>query len=189
MVIGHYSNDDSIKMAYSLAMREGVAESRDLQVLLVGAENTGKSSLISSFLGEEFVEKQAATEAVEVDPCRIYCKDWTRISHSDKTDLIHHQFVDQLKEKAMDMVDTTKVALLSRSEHVKSLDSSIKNLDIPSKNQFVDQLKGKVVKDMTPVNSINHVAPSGTTITSLPPACNSGSSGHLPEPHMHPDYV
>ena len=99
--LGHYSNDDSIKMAYSLAMREGVAESRDLQVLLLGAENTGKSCLISSFLGEEFVDGQAATEAVEVDMCKIYCKDWTRISDSDKTDLLHHQFVDQLRGKAV----------------------------------------------------------------------------------------
>ena len=54
-------------MAYSLAMKEGEAEPRDLQVLLVGAENTGKTSLISSFLGEEFVEGQSATEGAEVE--------------------------------------------------------------------------------------------------------------------------
>ena len=47
-------------------MKEGQAESRDLQVLLVGSENTGKTSLISSFLGEKFVEGQSPTEGVEV---------------------------------------------------------------------------------------------------------------------------
>ena len=86
-------------MVYLLAMKEGVAESRDLQVLLVGAENTGKTCLISSFLGEEFVEGQAATEAVEVDVCKIYCKNWTRIRYSDKTNLLQHQFFDQPRGK------------------------------------------------------------------------------------------
>ena len=68
-------------------------------MLLVGAENTGKTHLF--LVIEEFVEGQAVSEAVEVDVCKIYCKDWTRISHSDKTNLLHHQFVDQLREKVV----------------------------------------------------------------------------------------
>jgi len=82
-------------------MREGVAQSRDLQLLLVGAENTGKTCLISSFLGEEFVEGQSATEGVDVGVCKIYCKNWTKISHSDRADLLHHQFIDQCKTNAL----------------------------------------------------------------------------------------
>ena len=134
-------------MAYSLAMKQGVAESRDLQVLLVGAENTGKTCLISSFLGEQFVEGQAATEAVEVDVCKIYCKDWTRISDSDKTDLLHHQ--------------------------------------------FVDQLRGNVVKDMMPLKAPNKVTTSsrpvvksgGVVSTSSVTTPPTSTSDHLLEPH------
>ena len=88
-------------MAYSLAMKEGQAESRDLQVLLVGAENTGKSSLISSFLGEEFVGGQSPTEGAEVVVCKIDGKNWSRISDSYKTDLLHHQFIDQFRGNAL----------------------------------------------------------------------------------------
>ena len=88
-------------MAYSLAMKEGEAEPRDLQVLLVGAENTGKTSLISSFLGEEFIEGQSATEGAEVEVCKIYSKNWSRISESDKTDLLHDQFIDQFRSSAV----------------------------------------------------------------------------------------
>ena len=91
-------------MAYSLAMKEGEAESRDLQVLLVGSENTGKTSLISSFLGEKFVEGQSATEGAEVEVCKIYSKNWSRISDSDKTDLLHHQFIDQFRGSALKMI-------------------------------------------------------------------------------------
>ena len=100
----HYSNDDNIKMAYSLAMKEGEAKSRDLQVLLVGAENTGKTSLISSFLGEKFVEALSATEGAEVEVYKIYSKNWSRISDSDKTNLLHDQFIDQFRGSALKMI-------------------------------------------------------------------------------------
>ena len=89
-------------------MKEGEAESRDLQVLLVGAENTGKTSLISSFLGEKFVEGQSATEGAEVEVCKIYSKNWSRISDSDKTDLLHHQFIDQFRGSALKMMSLIK---------------------------------------------------------------------------------
>ena len=91
-------------MAYSLAMKEGEAESRDLQVLLIGAENTGKTCLISSFLGEEFVEEQSATEGAKVEVCKIYSKNWNRISDSEKTNLLHHQFIDQFRSSTMKMM-------------------------------------------------------------------------------------
>jgi len=91
-------------MAYSLAMKEGQAEPRDLQVLLVGAENTGKTCLISSFLGEKFIEGQSATEGAEVEVCKIYSEDWRRITDSDKTDLLHHQFIDQFRGSALKMM-------------------------------------------------------------------------------------
>ena len=90
-------------VAYSLALKEGEAEPRDLQVLLVGAENTGKTSLISSFLGEKFVKGQSATEGAKVEVCKIYSKDWSRISESDKTDLLHNQFIDQFRNCAEQM--------------------------------------------------------------------------------------
>ena len=100
----HYTKDDNIKMAYSLAMKEGQAESKDLQVLLVGAENSGKTCLVSSFLGEEFVEGQSATAGAEIKVCKIYSKDWSRIGDSEKTDLLHHQFIDQFRGSALKMM-------------------------------------------------------------------------------------
>ena len=85
-------------------MKEGEAESRDLQVLLVGAENTGKTCLISSFLGEEFVEGQSATEGAELEVCKIYSKNWSRISHSMNTNLLRHQFIYQFRGSALKMM-------------------------------------------------------------------------------------
>ena len=80
-----------------MAMKEGQAESRDLQVLLVGEENTGKTCLVSSFLGEDFVEGQDATKGADIEVCKIYCKQWTRMSHSDKTEHLQYQFINHCK--------------------------------------------------------------------------------------------
>ena len=73
-----------MKIAYSLALRKGEAELKDLQVQIVGAENTGKTSLISSFLNEKFVEGQTATTGAEMEVCRISSKNWTKFSDHDK---------------------------------------------------------------------------------------------------------
>ena len=110
-------------MAYSLAMKKGQAESRDLQVLLVGAENTGKTSLISSFLGEEFFEGQSSTEGAEVAVYKIYSKNWSRISDSDKIDHLQHQFIDQFKGSALKMMlpmKSNKSSTLSSHNVVES---------------------------------------------------------------------
>ena len=88
-------------------MKEGQAESRDLQVLLVGAENTGKTCLISSFLGEEFVEGQVSTKGADMEVCKIYCKEWTKISYSDRENCLQHQFVNKCKSDAIKKMSPT----------------------------------------------------------------------------------
>ena len=108
MYVDHYHYYDSIKVAYSLAMKEGLAEPRDLHILLVRTENTGKSCLVSSYLDEVFIEGQAATKAIKIDVCKIYCNNWSRISPSDKTDFLHYQFVDQLREEAVKEIMSKK---------------------------------------------------------------------------------
>ena len=100
-IITDHCDDDNIKNAYSLAMKQGLDQSRNFQLLLVGAENTGKTSLISSFLGEQFVEGQSATKGTDIEVCKVYCKDWIRISHSDKSNILHSQFTEQCRENVL----------------------------------------------------------------------------------------
>ena len=111
-------------MAYSLAIKQGQAQSRDLQILLVGAENTGKTCLVASFLGEEFVEGQAATGGADVDVCKIYCKDWKRISDTEKTDHLHHQFVDHYRGSALNRLLSTESSSSTDSTSPTSATSS-----------------------------------------------------------------
>ena len=96
-----HCNDDNIKKAYSLAMKQGLDQSRNFQLVLVGAESTGKTSLISSFLGEEFVEGQSTTKGVDIKVCKICSKDWVKISHSDKNIALQNQFTNQCKDSIL----------------------------------------------------------------------------------------
>ena len=81
-------------------MKQGLDQSINFQLMLVGAEDTGKTSLISSFLGEEFVERQSTTKA-DMEVCKVYCKDWVRISHIDKSNMLRRQFTDHCKESIL----------------------------------------------------------------------------------------
>ena len=94
---GH-CNDENIIKAYSLVMKQGLDLTKNFQLLLLGAEYTGKTSLVSSFLGEKFVEEQLSTKGADVGVCTIFCQDWMRISHSDKSAILHNQFSEQYKD-------------------------------------------------------------------------------------------
>ena len=144
-------------MAYSLAMKEGEAEPRDLQVLLVGAENTGKTSLISSFLGEKFVEGQSATEGAEVEVCKIYSKNWHRISEADKTDLLHDQFIDQFRSSALKKIfpfKSDQSSAPSGQNVGKSTDEvSIESVSAPPNNSADDNVPEPHPQDVMEASS------------------------------------
>ena len=97
----YYSNDTNVKKAYSMALRKGQAQIIDARVQVVGAENSGKTCLISSFLGEEFVEGQAATAGVDVEVCKVYCTNWIRSSHDDKINYLGNEFAEHSKGNAL----------------------------------------------------------------------------------------
>ena len=99
LLIDHYDNDDNIKEAYSLATKEGLDQSINFQLLLVGAENTGKTNLIFSLLNEKFVEEQPSTKGADLEVCKVYCKDWIRISNSDKGNMLGYQVTKQVGDE------------------------------------------------------------------------------------------
>ncbi|XP_065901124.1 cyclic GMP-binding protein C-like isoform X2 [Dysidea avara] len=95
-----------MELAYQLALRQGTAFPRDLAVLLIGTENTGKTSLISTFLGEQFVEKRPATDGAETQICKVYAKGWKRITLSDKNSHLYGQFIHEIRKNANEMLES-----------------------------------------------------------------------------------
>ena len=121
-----YSDDSNIKKAYSLALRRGQAKLKDLQIQVVGAENTGKTCLISSFLDEDFVEGQAATNGVDVEVCKIHSRNWAKSSESDKVHYLQDVFFNSHRGNALKyMIMEKAVKPELKSSDVASLDFHI----------------------------------------------------------------
>ena len=134
-------NDDrNMQLAYAIALKFGKALSRELQVLMVGAENSGKSCLIASYLGEAFIEGQKATDGADTEVCKIYCKNWSRINLSDMTVQLHHQFISQFKRNALK-------AMPSSSEE-KSVVSSSSEKGSPAKVPITENLPQPLTTDI-----------------------------------------
>ena len=127
-----YCDDDNIRQAYSLAMKQGLDQSRNFQLVLVGAENTGKTSLICSFLEEEFVEGQLATKGVDIKVCKACCKDWVRISYSDKSSALHSQFTNQCRDSILNTMADSPLLLSQEPSYHNPLPrkSSITHCDV-----------------------------------------------------------
>ena len=109
IVTTDHCNDDNIKKAYSLAMKQGLDQYRNFQLFLVGAENTGKTNLISTFLGEEFLEVQLATEGIDVKLCKVDYENWIRIYNSEKSNILHNLFSDQCKGNVLRTMTASSV--------------------------------------------------------------------------------
>ena len=134
-----------MKLAYSYALKFGVAYSRELQILMVGSENSGKSCLITSFLGEAFIEGQIATNGAETEVCKIYCKNWSRMNVSDMTMHLHDQFISQFKRNALK-------AMPSRSNQ-KSVYPSSSDKESAPKVQLTENLPSPHPKDIQEASS------------------------------------
>ena len=89
----------------------------NFQLMLFGLENTGKTSLICNFLGEEFVEGRSTTREADIEVCKVYCKDWVRISHLDKSKMLHRQFSDHCKDEVLKTVTNSYIQSSPKSEY------------------------------------------------------------------------
>ena len=153
VTIDHCNDDDHIKKAYSLAMKQGLDQSKNFHLLLVGAENTGKTSLISSFLREEFLEGQSATKGADVEVCKVYCKDWMRISHSDKSSILHNQFTEQCRDNILKKMANSPLSMSAQPSayNPPSRGSSIARSDVlftnvPLTKSMVPSASGSNIK-------------------------------------------
>ena len=112
---------------------------------MVGAENSGKSCLITSFLGEAFIEGQIATDGADTEVCKIYCKNWSRMNISDMTMHLHDQFISQFKRNALK-------AMPSRSNQ-KSIYPSSSDKESAPKVQLTENLPSPHPKDVQEASS------------------------------------
>ena len=131
-----------MKLALSYALKFGKTLSRELQILMIGAENAGKSCLITSFIGEMFIEEQQATYGAETEVCKIYCKNWSRLTLSDMAVHLRSRFISQLKTNAL------KAMSSNTEDHESSLIPHSLEKASPTKVQLTKNLPQPHPKDV-----------------------------------------
>ena len=84
-------------MAFLLALREGKAKPFSIKLLLVGAENVGKSCCVDTLVGVPF-EEYEATEGADLAICNT--SNWVKISPEEASQRLQNKYLCNLKSCA-----------------------------------------------------------------------------------------
>ena len=84
-------------MAFLLALREGKAKPFSIKLLLVGAENVGKSCCVDTLVGVPFEECEA-TEGADLAICNT--SNWVKISQEEASQRLQNKYLYNLKSCA-----------------------------------------------------------------------------------------
>ena len=93
---GAQFGDIKEKEAYALALKEGRAKPSSVRIVVVGTENAGKTCLIESLLGEDFKHHEA-TQGADVDVCKIFSTNWSRLMNDQVLEKLRKDFCSKLK--------------------------------------------------------------------------------------------
>ena len=100
-----YSIEKIEKIAYSLALRDGKATGLGIKLLLVGAENVGKSCIAATLIDDPFKES-SATEGADVEICNT--SNWQKITTQQLSEKLQSEYFHSLKENAESKTSTAK---------------------------------------------------------------------------------
>ena len=100
-------------MAYSLALRDGKATALGIKLLLVGAENVGKSCVAATLIGDPFKES-SATEGADVEICNT--SNWQKITSQQFFERLQSGYLSNLKESAESNASIAEANVLTEKE-------------------------------------------------------------------------
>ena len=90
-------NDSKEKDAYSLALKEGKARPFSIRILVVGAENSGKTCLVESLLDGDFDTYSIATQGTDISVCKFFASNWVRVQAKNIPEKLQKNFCSKLK--------------------------------------------------------------------------------------------
>ena len=111
--------------AYSLASKEGnTSSSSSVSIYILGQEHAGKTSLISTLLGDKFEEHTAAVGA-EADVCTFFAANWCRIEKSAVPKKLQKLYDHSVKGATKIKICTMQFASLSTATSKQELQQSV----------------------------------------------------------------
>ena len=94
--------DDVEDNAYALALKEGKAKPFSIRILVVGAENSGKTCLVESLLGGEFESYSKATQGADLTVCKFFTNNWLRVQDEQVPERLQKDFCSKWKATVME---------------------------------------------------------------------------------------
>ena len=96
--------EDQEKIAFQLAMRDGVSNSSSFQLNIFGPANSGKTCLVDTLFGDAFRPHEAGTD---IYMRTIYATNWQKSTLEQMAENIEAQFLHGLKISAKEQVKSS----------------------------------------------------------------------------------
>ena len=145
-------NQEQIQQALSLALKDGVANPSSVTIYVLGQENSGKTCLIASLLGDKF-EEQIATQGADVDVCKIFASKWSRIERSKVPKKLQKLYHGQLHVTAQIKISAEQQQPVLKAKDRQQLLESLPELPEAVKADL-EQAKSAVLIDEDGINAI-----------------------------------
>ena len=145
-------NKEEMEQALSLALKDGEANSSSVTIYVLGQQNSGKSCLIASLLGDEFEEK-ISTQGADIDVCQIFASKWSRLKKGEVSKVLQKKYYGKLKVTAQIKISAEQQQPVFKAQNRQQLLESLPEL--PKAVQAdLEQAKTAVLIDDDGINAI-----------------------------------
>ena len=152
LFIGADDNEEEMQQAYSLALREGKAQSSSVSIYVLGQQSAGKTCLVASLLGDKF-EENAATQGADIEVCTIFASQWSRIEKKKIPKQLQKRYHCKLKVTAEIKITAERQQPLLKAQNKQQLLESLPELPEAVKADL-EQAKTAVLIDEDGINAI-----------------------------------
>ena len=142
-----------MQQALSLALKDGEANASSVTIYVLGQQNSGKTCLIGSLLGDEF-EERAATQGADVDVFKIFASSkWSRLKKGEVSKVLQKKYYGKLKVTAEIKISAEQQQPVLKAQNRQQLLESLPELPEAVKADL-EQAKTAVLIDDDGINAI-----------------------------------
>ena len=152
MITDVHETEEEMKQAYSLALKDGEAQSSSVSIYVLGQESAGKTCLVASLLGDEFVEN-TATKGADIDICTIFASRWSRVEKKKIPKQLQMLYHCKLKKTAEIKITAERKVPALKAQNKQQLLESLPELPKAVKADL-EQAKAAVLIDEDGINAI-----------------------------------
>ena len=152
--------------AYTLALKDGKVKPFSVRILVVGAENAGKTCLVESLLDGEF-DSSSATQGADITVCKFFSTNWVRMQDDQVRQKLRKDYYSKWKATVMEQskVENQSDQIASSSFHENELEQSTPSIAVTPVENFSHNLNTELsspIEEEMPVVSMEDVQEART---------------------------